>query len=65
MSSYIDAFTKGYNISIMTYGQTGSGKTYTMIAPVNSLNAKNGVDMSGNILPHYGILPRTAIHLWH
>ena len=35
-----------------------------MIAPVGSLNKPGGVDMSGEILPHYGIFPRTVLTLF-
>lgn len=26
----VDAFTQGYNVSVLAYGQSGSGKSYTM-----------------------------------
>lgn len=26
----VDAFTQGYNVSVLAYGQSGAGKSYTM-----------------------------------
>ena len=43
--------------------------TYSLIAPSFSLNAKGGVDESGGseggVLPHYGLLPRTALYIFN
>lgn len=55
----------GYNVTFFAHGQTGSGKTYSLIAPGFSLNAKGGVDESGGVLPHYGLLPRTALYIFN
>lgn len=30
VSDCINAFTQGYNVSLMAYGQSGAGKSYTM-----------------------------------
>ncbi|KAG9252394.1 uncharacterized protein F5Z01DRAFT_226535 [Emericellopsis atlantica] len=30
LSDSIDAFTRGYNVSVLAYGQSGAGKSYTM-----------------------------------
>jgi hypothetical protein len=30
LSESVDAFTQGYNVSLLAYGQSGAGKSYTM-----------------------------------
>lgn len=30
LSDSINAFTQGYNVSLLAYGQSGAGKSYTM-----------------------------------
>lgn len=30
LADSVDAFTQGYNVSVMAYGQSGAGKSYTM-----------------------------------
>lgn len=65
MQGYIENFMNGYNVTISAAGQTGSGKTYTMIAPVGSIKKKGGHDMGGAVLEHYGIFPRTVLHLYN
>ncbi len=30
VSGCVDAFTQGYNVSLLAYGQSGAGKSYTM-----------------------------------
>lgn len=35
VSSFIDYFIKGTNVTVFAYGQTGSGKTYTMFGENN------------------------------
>jgi hypothetical protein len=64
MLGYIQNFMEGYNVTVLASGQTGSGKTYTMIAPVGSIKKKGGHDLSGAILDHYGLFPRTVLQLY-
>ena len=64
MTHHIPSFVEGHNVTYIAYGQTGAGKTFTMIAPVGSLNKKGGVDMSGSMLSHYGLFPRTTIAIF-
>ena len=64
MKHHIPNFIAGHNITYLAYGQTGAGKTYTMIAPVGSLNKPGGVDMSGEMMSHYGLFPRTTLTLF-
>jgi Rad3-related DNA helicase len=65
MKGFISNFMDGYNVTVSASGQTGSGKTYSMIAPVGSIQKKGGHDMSGAVLDHYGIFPRTVIDLYN
>lgn len=30
LSESVNAFTQGYNVSVLAYGQSGAGKSYTM-----------------------------------
>ncbi|CAB4439666.1 unnamed protein product [Rhizophagus irregularis] len=55
VSSLVDKFVEGYNVTILAYGQTGSGKTYSM-----------GTALTGSNIPpeHQGIVPRATRKLF-
>lgn len=65
MKGFIGNFMDGYNVTVVAHGQTGSGKTHSLIAPTGSIQKEGGHDMSGAVLDHYGILPRTLIDLYN
>jgi hypothetical protein len=64
MKGFISNFIDGYDVTVCASGQTGSGKTYSMIAPTGSIQKAGGHEMSGAILDHYGIVPRTVLDLY-
>ncbi|KAK0388129.1 hypothetical protein NLU13_4374 [Sarocladium strictum] len=55
LSESIDAFTQGYNVSLLAYGQSGAGKSYTMGT------SGPGEDQSPDMV---GVIPRAAAALF-
>ncbi|TFA98425.1 Chromosome-associated kinesin KIF4A [Trichoderma ghanense] len=55
LSDSINAFTQGYNVSLLAYGQSGAGKSYTM--GTSSPSAQQNPD-------DMGVIPRAAAALF-
>ncbi|EGO56737.1 hypothetical protein NEUTE1DRAFT_84225 [Neurospora tetrasperma FGSC 2508] len=55
LSDCVNAFTQGYNVSLLAYGQSGAGKSYTM--------GTAGPDVQED-LEAMGVIPRAAIALF-
>ncbi|KAH6608308.1 kinesin-like protein [Trichoderma cornu-damae] len=55
LSDSINAFTQGYNVSLLAYGQSGAGKSFTM--GTSSPNAQSNPD-------DMGVIPRAAAALF-
>lgn len=51
----VNAFTTGYNVSLLAYGQSGAGKSYTM--GTSGPNEQDDLDVMG-------VIPRAAIALF-
>lgn len=51
LSDSVNAFTQGYNVSLLAYGQSGAGKSYTM--------GTSGPDEQGD-MEVMGVIPRAA-----
>lgn len=74
LSESIDAFTTGYNVSLLAYGQSGAGKSYTMgtSGPIDH----DDLDVMGKLTRHTspaalqsllipsGVIPRAATELF-
>lgn len=43
----VNAFTTGYNVSLLAYGQSGAGKSYTM--GTSGPNEQNDLDVMGKL----------------
>ncbi|OIW27167.1 kinesin-domain-containing protein [Coniochaeta ligniaria NRRL 30616] len=55
LSDSVNAFTQGYNVSLLAYGQSGAGKSYTM--------GTSGPDEQGD-MDVMGVIPRAAYALF-
>ncbi|KAM0262562.1 hypothetical protein ACHAQJ_001607 [Trichoderma viride] len=55
LSDSINAFTQGYNVSLLAYGQSGAGKSHTM--GTSSPSAQSNPD-------EMGVIPRAAVALF-
>ncbi|KOS22902.1 Chromosome-associated kinesin KIF4A [Escovopsis weberi] len=53
LSDSINAFTQGYNVSLLAYGQSGAGKSYTM-----------GTASPDGDMSNMGVIPRAAAALF-
>lgn len=49
----VNAFTTGYNVSLLAYGQSGAGKSYTM--GTSGPNEQNDLDVMGKSCAAQGL----------
>lgn len=63
LSDSINAFTQGYNVSLLAYGQSGAGKSHTMGTSSPDANS-NPEDMGMSSSPLSAISTPTCIFSW-
>lgn len=58
LSDSVNAFTQGYNVSLLAYGQSGAGKSYTM--------GTSGPDEQGDmeVMGMYHVFPSAYAGVW-